>query len=133
MVPSPAWVDPFGQLFVGTHDIRPFEKVVTNSIFSFLPNMFESLITFKELSQISCDPTGLAWSNDNTTLFLADGHTKNISRCNYDGLRGDATNCTTVIHHQNLPMTSGLKFQFLLMQQFRFLKTSRVWKNFLIL
>jgi len=98
MIPSAAWVDPFGQLFVGTHDIRPFQKVVVNSIFSFFPNSFESIETFNELSSISCDPTGMAWGLDNATLFFADGHTKNITKCIYDYKKADVANCETILN-----------------------------------
>ena len=82
----------------GTHDIRPFEKVITNTIFSFLPNAFEAEPTFNELSMISCDPTGMAWGTDNSTLFFSDGHTKNITKCEYDSRKADVSNCTTMIN-----------------------------------
>ena len=85
-------------MFPGTHDIRPFEKVITNSIFSFFPNTFDPTRTFHELSLISCEPTGMAWSTDNSTLYFADGHTKNITKCVYDTKEFDVSNCETMVN-----------------------------------
>ena len=38
----------------------------------------------------------MAWGTDNTTLYLADGQTKNITKCVYDYMKGDVTSCDTV-------------------------------------
>lgn len=106
MVPSPAWVDPAGRMVVSTHDFRPFQKVVTESTFTVIPNNFDELDTsFAELSRVSCDPVGMAWSIDNATVFLSDAHSRNVTKCSYsmEYIRGvqnemDATNCSTLVH-----------------------------------
>jgi len=98
MVPSAAWVDPFGRMLIGTHDIRPFEKILTNSIFTFFPNSFDPESTFYELSLVSCDPSGMAWGIDNSTLYFADSHTKNITKCDYDSRKIDVSNCETLLN-----------------------------------
>ena len=82
----------------GTHDIRPFEKAISNSIFTVLPNRFETELTLFELSPLSCDPTGMAWGTDNSTLYFSDGHTKNITKCEYDPKKADVSNCTTMVN-----------------------------------
>ena len=40
----------------------------------------------------------MAWSTDNTTLYFADGHTKNITKCAYDSRKVDVSNCETLFN-----------------------------------
>ena len=40
----------------------------------------------------------MAWSTDNSTLFFADGHTKNITKCEYDSWKVDVSNCETMLN-----------------------------------
>ena len=40
----------------------------------------------------------MSWSLDNSTLYFADGHTKNISKCGYDSLNIDVSNCETLLN-----------------------------------
>ena len=40
----------------------------------------------------------MAWSTDNSTLYYADGHTKNITKCLYDSSKGDVSNCETMLN-----------------------------------
>ena len=111
MVPSPAWVDPAGRMVVSTHDYRPFQRIVTNSIFTVFPNNFDEVHeTMEELSRIACDPVGMAWSTDNSTVYFSDAHTKNVSSCEYvmawEGAGGkeamDVRACTTLLHMPDL-------------------------------
>ena len=81
----------------GTHDIRPFERIITSSIFTYFPNTFDPVTSLSELSKISCEPTGMAWSKDNSTLFFADGHSKNVSKCKYDIHNVDVSDCATLL------------------------------------
>lgn len=86
--------------------LRPFQKVVTESTFTVIPNNFEELGTsFSQLSRVACDPVGMAWSIDNATVFLSDAHSRNVTKCSYsmEYIRGvqkemDATNCSTLVH-----------------------------------
>ena len=80
----------------GTHDIRPFQKIVSHSLFTYFPNSFDPELTFEELSAISCDPRGMAWGIDNQTLYYSDAHTKVISKCDYNLREVDVTNCETL-------------------------------------
>ena len=85
---------------------RPFKKVVTESTFTVFPNNFdEGDTSLSELSHVACDPVGMAWSIDNTTVFLSDAHSRNVTKCSYsmEYIRGvqkemDATNCSTLVH-----------------------------------
>ena len=71
-----------------------------------IPNNFDELDTsFAELSRLTSDPVGMAWSPDNATVFLSDGHSRNVTKCSYsmEYIRGvqnemDATNCSTLVH-----------------------------------
>ena len=83
---------------LGSRDLRKFEKVVTNSKFVTLPNSFEQYSTLDVLSKISCEPNGMAWSPDNSTLYFSDGHTRNITKCMYDMDVADASNCSTILN-----------------------------------
>merc|ERR1719317_1793912 len=98
LVPSPAWIDPSGKMLIGSKDLRKFEKVVTNTRFTKLPNTFELFGTLDSLSKISCEPNGMAWSTDNTTLYFSDGHTANITKCVYDMYKADASDCSTILN-----------------------------------
>ena len=40
----------------------------------------------------------MSWSLDNSTLYFADGHTKNISKCGYDSINIDVSNCETLLN-----------------------------------
>jgi len=97
-VSSPAWVDPAGKILIGSTDLRKFEKVVTNTNFVKLANTFEVWPTLEALSEISCEPTGMAWSPDNNTIYFSDGHTRNITKCTYDMHKSDASNCSTILN-----------------------------------
>jgi len=96
-VPSPAWIDPEGRMLIGSTDLRKFEKAITHSKFTVLPNSFEAFNTFDALASISCEPTGMSWSTDNATLYFSDGHTGNVTQCSYDMHLADASNCSTII------------------------------------
>ena len=39
----------------------------------------------------------MSWSTDNGTLYFADGHTKNITKCLYNTEKFDVSDCETVI------------------------------------
>ena len=100
-IPSAAWVDPQSRLIIGSKDLRKFEKSATNADFAILPNVLEPYKTLSELSKISCEPNGMVWSVDNSSLFFSDGFTKNISQCVYDLRKGDVTNCSTIFNVKN--------------------------------
>lgn len=93
---------------------RPFQKVVTESTFTVIPNNFDEAGTsFAELSHLACDPVGMAWSIDNATVFLSDGHSRNVTKCSYsmEYIRGvqkemDATNCSTLVHLPDTEMAA---------------------------
>ena len=70
---------------------------MTNTRFTKLPNTFELFGTLDSLSKISCEPNGMAWSTDNTTLYFSDGHTANITKCVYDMYKADASDCSTIL------------------------------------
>lgn len=97
MIPSPGWVDPKGRLIVGTNEFRPFEAVITNSKFSVLKNNFDPYMSMKELSAISCKPHGMAWSVDNSSLFISDGHTRAVTKCDYNLRNPDVSDCQTIL------------------------------------
>ena len=40
----------------------------------------------------------MAWSTDNSALFFADGHTKNITKCFYDSAKFDVSDCETILN-----------------------------------
>ena len=94
--------------------LRPFQKVVTESTFTVIPNNFDELGTsFAELSHVACDPVGMAWSIDNATVFLSDAHSRNVTKCSYsmEYIRGvqkemDATNCSTLVHLPDTDMAA---------------------------
>ena len=85
---------------------RPFKDVVTESTFTVFPNNFDEAETsFAELAHVTCDPVGMAWSVDNSTIFLSDAHSRNVTKCSYGmeyipGVQKemDATNCSTLVH-----------------------------------
>ena len=81
----------------GTSDVRPFERVVTNSLFSVLKNNFDPYLSLKELGAISCKPNGMSWSTDNSSLFFSDGHSRNISHCSYSLVDPDVSSCETLL------------------------------------
>ena len=68
---------------------------MVNTLFSVFPNSFETSSTFKDLSALTCDPSGMAWGNE--TLYVGDKHTKNITQCDYDYMATDVTNCETLL------------------------------------
>ena len=86
--------------------IRPFESVITNSGYTIYPNNFDDVdSSMQDLSKISCDPVGMAWSPDNSTLYLADAHTGNVTACSYLWQEMDVTGCSTLLH---LPGMEGM-------------------------
>ena len=40
----------------------------------------------------------MAWGIDNSTLYFADSHTKNITKCDYDSRKIDVSNCDTLLN-----------------------------------
>ena len=40
----------------------------------------------------------MAWGLDNSTLFFADRHTRNITKCVYDDKKADVSNCETILN-----------------------------------
>ena len=42
----------------------------------------------------------MAWSPDNKTIYVSDGHSKNITKCDYDTLEAEASNCATMLNVQ---------------------------------
>ena len=85
---------------------RPFDTIITNSIFTIFPNNFDDVDTsLGQLAPLSCDPVGMAWSPDNSTLYLSDAHTRNISKCVYSMDDMDVSSCSTLLH---LPSVEGL-------------------------
>ena len=82
--------------YAGTSDIRPFAEINSKSIFSVLKNAFDPYMSLQDLSKFACKPNGMSWGTDNQTLFYADGHTRDITKCNYNLYDPDVSNCETI-------------------------------------
>ena len=66
-------------------------------MFSVFKNNFDPYMSMKELSAISCKPHGMAWSVDNSSLFLSDGHTRAVTKCDYNLHNPDVSDCQTIL------------------------------------
>jgi len=97
-IPSPVWPDPNGRMVIGSHDIRPFQTAGTqNSQFFIFYNSFDAEEGFRELSEFSHLPYGMAWSLDNRTLYYSDGFSKSLVKCSYNLKRAEVSGCEELL------------------------------------